>query len=165
MWWRQTGREFEANKGERNRVAFKAIVDSGEEPGLLAYSRSDPIGWCAVAPREATPRLARSRILKPIDDQPVWSITCFYVARPRRRQGVSVALLKAAIEFVARHSGRMLEGYPIVPGKDRYPDGFAFPGLLSAFETAGFHEVARPSATRAILRFELDPSAAGLRRH
>lgn len=156
MWWRQTSCEFEANKGERNRVAFKAIVESGEEPGLLAYSGNDPIGWCAVAPREAMPRLARSRILKPIDDRSVWSITCFYVARKRRRQGVSVSLLKAAIEFVGRHGGRILEGYPIVPSEDRYPDAFAFPGLISAFETAGFHEVARPSVTRAVMRFEID---------
>lgn len=155
MSWRQTARAFEANKGERNRAAFKAIVDAGEEPGLLAYIDGEPIGWCAVAPRASYPRLARSRILKPIDDRPVWSVTCFYVARPHRRRGGTVALLVAAVDFVRAQGGRVLEGYPIVPAKERSPDAFGYAGLLSAFEAAGFREVARSSPTRAIVRHEI----------
>ncbi len=158
MWWRQTAREFEANKGESNRAALKAIVEAGEEPGLIGYLNGEPIGWCALAPRQAYSRLARSRTLKPVDDQPVWSITCFYVARVHRRQGVSVALLQAAIDFVGSSGGRILEGYPIIPNRERYPDAFAYPGLVSTFEAAGFHEAARPSSTRAIMRFDIDPS-------
>ncbi len=159
MWWRQTTRELGENKGERNRAAFKAIVGAGEEPGLLAYLGGEPISWCAVAPRAAYPRLARSRTLKPVDDQPVWSITCFYVARAHRRRGVTVALLSAAVDFVRERGGRILEGYPIVPAKERYPDAFAYTGLLSAFESVGFREVARPSPTRAIVRHEIEPRA------
>jgi len=160
MWWRQTARQFEANKGEGNRLAFKALVDAGEEPGLLAYLDGEPIGWCAVAPRAAYPRLGRSRLLKPIDDRAVWSVTCFYVARRHRRCGVTVALLRAAVDFVRSRGGWVLEGYPIVPAKDRTPDAFAYTGLLSAFEAAEFREVARPSPTRAIVRYEINARSA-----
>ena len=71
MWWRLPKREFDAQKGEGNRRAMKAIVDSGLVPGILAYHEGQPVGWCSVAPREEFPRLERSRILKPVDNQPV----------------------------------------------------------------------------------------------
>jgi len=44
MWWRFTRSEFEKQKGEKNKAAFKAVVDSGEAPGILAYANGRPIG-------------------------------------------------------------------------------------------------------------------------
>src|SRR5881409_2274338 len=92
MWWRLKRSQFERQKGQENRRALKAIVDSGETPGLLGYTRGEPIAWRAIAPRELYPVLERSRILKRVDDEPVWSIVCLFVARPFRRQGVTVLL-------------------------------------------------------------------------
>ena len=82
MWWRLPRAEFLAGKGEENRQVFRHLVDSGETVGLLAYVDGIPAGWCAVASRAAYPALARSRILKPVDETPVWSVTCFFVAHP-----------------------------------------------------------------------------------
>jgi len=152
MWWRLTSREFEAAKGEQNRCAIAELVASGRTPGLLAYHYGEPIGWCSTAPRREFPRLARSRILKPVDDQPVWSVVCLFVARPWRRRGVSVALLEAAVEHVTASGGRIIEGYAVEPKKDAMPDAFAFHGLASAYRAAGFVEVARRSPTRPIMR-------------
>jgi uncharacterized protein YndB with AHSA1/START domain len=76
MWWRQTRSEYDRQKGEGNRQAMRAIVASGEIPGLLAYSGGRPVAWCSVAPRTAYPSLDRSRVLQRVDDQPVWSIVC-----------------------------------------------------------------------------------------
>ena len=71
-WWRISRSEFGKQVGQGNREALKAIVDSGEVPGLLAYGSDQPLAWCSVAPREAFPSLERSRTLKSIDDEPVW---------------------------------------------------------------------------------------------
>ncbi len=71
MLWRLTRKEFEQQKGEANRQAMKTIVDSGDIPGLLAYSKKQPVAWCSVAPREKFSALERSRVLKKIDDEPV----------------------------------------------------------------------------------------------
>src|SRR5579863_6763881 len=73
IWWRVTRAEFAWQANEGNRQALKRIVGAGEVPGLLAYAGEQPIGWCSVAPREAFTSLERSRTLKRIDDQPVWS--------------------------------------------------------------------------------------------
>ncbi len=157
MWWRRTAKEFSACKGSENRIAFRAIVESGEEPGILAYAKGEPIGWCALAPRERYPRLGRSRTLRPIDDRTVWSITCFYVARAYRRRGVTRALINVARDFVRTHGGETIEAYPVAPDNKGYPAAFAYTRLLSAFLAAGFVEVARPSPRRAIVRRYLEP--------
>src|SRR5512137_1541475 len=79
MYWKLRGKAFEEVRGDEARQMQKSVVDSKEVPGLLAYSEGYPIGWIAVEPRGAYPKLAHSRTLKPVDDQKVWSITCFFV--------------------------------------------------------------------------------------
>jgi GNAT superfamily N-acetyltransferase len=152
MYWRLRRSEFDQRKGEGNRLAFKAIVKAGERPGLLAYAAGEPAGWCALSPRPAFSALERSRILKPVDDLPVWSVVCFFVAKPYRRRGVTVRLLKAAVEYAGEHGAQMVEGYPVEPKQGQTPDAFVYTGLASAFRAAGFVEVARRSETRPVMR-------------
>jgi GNAT superfamily N-acetyltransferase len=153
MFWKLPQKDFDAMVYDGNKAAQRAIVESGIVPGLLAYSGNEAIGWIAVEPRSRYPRLARSRVLKPVDDQPVWSITCFFTRRDFRGQGVTVALLKAAIAYVKKCGGKFVEGYPVEPKKGKMLAASAYTGLASAFRRAGFKEVARNSETRPIFRF------------
>lgn len=153
MFFRLSGKEFSAGRGEGNRMAMKELVDGGEVPGLLAYAGAQPVGWVSVAPRQDYPRLERSRTLKPVDEKPVWSVVCFFVAKGWRRQGVTVGLLKAAVEYVWQQGGRVVEGYPVEPDGST-PDVHGFVGLAGAFRKAGFTQVARPSEKRLIMRCE-----------
>jgi GNAT superfamily N-acetyltransferase len=155
MWWRLKRSEFEKQKGEGNKKAMKKIIHSGEVPGLLAYADGQPIAWCSVAPREAFSALERSRILKRVDDEPVWSIVCFFVAKPFRRKGMTVKLLQSAVTYSKKQGARIVEGYPVEPKKGKTADVFAYTGLASAFRKAGFKEVARRSETRPIMRYYL----------
>lgn len=151
MFWRQTGREYEQNKGAPNKRAIKKIILSGEVPGLLAYDGNEPVAWCSVGPRERYPRLERSRSLKPVDNKPVWSIVCLYVRKSHRSLGVSVQMLTAAAKYAGLQGGTIVEGYPYEP-KTKWADAFVYTGTVSAFRQAGFRKVARPSATRLIMR-------------
>jgi GNAT superfamily N-acetyltransferase len=152
MWWRLPRSVWSKGRGDGNRRAFRRVVERGDPPGLLAYSGREAVGWMAMAPREDYPGLGRSRILKPLDDKPVWSVTCFFVARGFRRQGVTVALLQAAGEYARGRGARMLEGYPSEHGSSAVADAWVFTGLAGAFRRSGFREVARPSAKRPIMR-------------
>jgi GNAT superfamily N-acetyltransferase len=156
MWWRLKRSEFDHQKGEGNRLAMQAIVESGEVPGLLAYADGKPIGWCSIAPRASFPALDRSRVLARVDDEPVWSIVCFFVARGYRRQGVTIRLIQAAIEYAISHGAKIVEGYPKSPTQVNQPDIFVFTGLLSAFQKTGFKEVLRRSETRPIMRYTIE---------
>jgi len=153
MWWRLTRSEFKENQGERNKDAFKKIIDSGEIPGILAYVKDQPVGWCSIAPRETFPKLERSRILKRVDDKSVWSVACFFISKAFRRKGISVELLKVAVNYAIEQGAKIVEGYPVEPRKNRTPDPFAFTGLASAFRKVGFVEIIRRSETRPIMRY------------
>jgi len=150
-WWRMGQSEWLAKKGDGTKRQMRALVKQGPPPGLLAYAGDEAVGWCALAPREDYPRLSRSKILAPVDDAPVWSVTCFFVRRDWRRRGVTVALLTGAARWVAAQGGRIVEGYPTDTDKEQ-PAAFVFHGLLGAFRRAGFREVARHSKTRPIVR-------------
>ena len=74
MYWRIPRKDFQQNYGEGNKQALKKISEAGIVPGILAYHDGKPAGWCSVAPRADFSVLGRSPTLKPVDDQPVWSI-------------------------------------------------------------------------------------------
>ena len=152
MYWKLRGKAFKENAGPAARQMQKSIVDSKVVPGLLAYSEGYPVGWIAVEPRSTYPKLAHSRILKPVDDQPVWSVTCFFVEKKHRRKGITVELLKAAVEYVKQQGGAIVEGYP-VDISSHQADAFIYTGAASAFKKAGFIEVARNTPTRPIFRY------------
>jgi GNAT superfamily N-acetyltransferase len=153
MYWRLPRAEFSAQKGKGTKAALQHLVESGEIVGLLAYAQGQPVGWCAVAPRESYPVLERSRILKRVDAAPVWSVVCFFVSKAFRGKGVTTVLLQAAVEYAREHGARIVEGYPIEPKTPRIPTVFAWTGLASAFQQAGFVEVERRSDTRPVMRY------------
>ena len=151
MWARLPSAEFRAGVGAKNKRALRRIVAGGEPPGILAYVNGEPAGWCGLGPRAAFRRLENSKILAPVDDRPAWSVTCFFVARSHRKQGLSVRLLREAVRHAASRGATVVVGYP-TDTHTKASDAFVWTGLASAFERAGFREVARRSRTRPIMR-------------
>ncbi len=152
MWWRLTRREFEEGQGEGNRQAMHSIVAGGEIPGILAYEGGRAVGWCSVAPRETFGSLNRSPVLKRIDDKPVWSIVCFFVTKKHRRRGLVRKLIQAAIDYVQRQGGKVVEAYPTIPKGGRVPPVSSYMGFPSMYKSVGFVECARPSKSKVIMR-------------
>lgn len=149
MAWR-LGPSYRRRPVARNRDDFRAVVAAGPPPGLLALGDDDlAVGWCQVTPRSAVPALERPWRLRAVDDVPVWAITCFYVRKGQRRQGVASALVSAAVALARAAGAPAVEAYPL--------DGAVSPsststGYVSTFLRAGFVEVARRSPERPILR-------------
>ncbi|WP_417767443.1 GNAT family N-acetyltransferase [Stappia sp.] len=155
MLWRLGKGAYDELRGEGTRAAMEELVRTGPPPGVLAYDGETPVGWVSVAPREVFVRLRTSRVLKPVDARPVWSVSCLYIARSHRRKGVSAALLAGAIELGRELGAECLEGYPVAPEKSSYPVSYAWTGFRENFLRAGFKEVARGSPTRPIMRYDL----------
>ena len=152
MTWRLERAAFQAGKKSTNRRALQKLVEDGARPGVIAYHGREPVAWCAVAPRAEYSYLARSRVLAPLDDEPVWSITCLFVAKPWRRAGCARKRRRATADLAMARGARIVEGYPQQPSMVKTPDAFVWTGLPSAFEKAGFREVARRSPSRPIMR-------------
>jgi GNAT superfamily N-acetyltransferase len=156
MWFRRTNEEFRHGGGKPMRAAFEHIVQTAPAPpGVLAYVDGKPAGWCAVAPRDDYPRITRSRNVKPIDDEPAWAITCFFIAKDARGAGLSSKLLDAAVTLAKQHGARLVEGYPVDPSQGPLTPDQAFHGLQPVFERAGFTEAIRRAPKRPIMRRRL----------
>ena len=129
---------------------------NGPNTILRWFRKNRLLAWCSLAPRDQFSALDRSRILKPVDELPVWSISCFFVEKNYRGKGLSIQMIKAAVDYVKKNGGAVVEAYPVEPKKDKMPDAFAWTGLASAFIKAGFTECTRRSETRPIMRFYIE---------
>jgi GNAT superfamily N-acetyltransferase len=157
MFYRASG-EFGLTvaSGPEHRADLRRIVDAGESPGLVGYVDGEPAGWISLAPRPEYPRLDASRLMRAVDDTPVWSVVCSFVGRDFRGQGVQRRLLAAAVDYAREQGVRTLEAYPVdKPG--RSDNGSMWWGSRSLYEKAGFREVERRSATRLVMRRALRP--------
>ncbi|RIQ15977.1 GNAT family N-acetyltransferase [Jiangella rhizosphaerae] len=152
MAWR-LGPAYRRRDPAANRDDFHAVVSGGPPPGLLALDEDGrAVGWCQVTPRAAVPALDRPWRVRPVDDVPVWAITCFYIRKGHRRRGVTSALVEAAVAWAREAGAPAVEAYPL--------DGAVSPsststGYASTFRRAGFREVARRSPERPIMRLPL----------
>ncbi|OJV85890.1 MAG: GNAT family N-acetyltransferase [Bacteroidia bacterium 44-10] len=159
MFYRLKKADYQEGKiNDGNKNAMKQLVWSNQPTGLLGFYKDIPIAWCAFAPREDFLKLEKSRIHKRIDDQPVWSVPCTFIAKKFRRQGVSVALLKGLIKYAKENSIKIIEAYPTIPTQGCLPDAFAWVGLYKSFERAGFEIVDETSKNRPMVRYYVDTS-------
>src|SRR5260221_14372485 len=127
------------------------LGNSGAVPGVICDLEGAPGGWISLGPRGESLKLRRSPVMKPVDDAPVWSVVCSYVAKPYRGRGLQHRLLAAALEYARQNGARVLEAYP-VDKADRSHDDFMFFGSRSLYERAGFRGAVRRSPTRRGMR-------------
>jgi GNAT superfamily N-acetyltransferase len=156
MYWRLKRLDYHRQYGEGNKLAINRIVSSGNVPGILAYLDRQPVGWCSIAPRETYPVLERSPTLKRIDQQPVWSIVCFFISGAYRRQGMTVQLIRAAIQYAGRNGAKIIEAYPLRSELTKLLPYERFMGNQSTFERLGFKVVIQRSDRRPIMRYTIN---------
>lgn len=149
-WFLMTNKEFTASGKEGHKTAMRTIVQSGVEPGLIAYADGIPAGWVALAPREAYKRLATSKLLGAVDGQSVWVISCFYIFRDYRHQGLMEKLITAAIVYARGKGVKILEAFP-VEAKEKISHLSLFTGKADVFYRLGFELVVQRES-RPILR-------------
>jgi GNAT superfamily N-acetyltransferase len=150
MYWR-IGSLYRQRPRERNRAALQRRVRRGPPPGLLAFNGEQAVGWCQLTPRDELTWLDRFGALARVDSSPVWSISCFYVRRGYRGQGVTAALIAGALAAARRAGAPAVEAYPWDAA--HATPGCAFTGYASTFVRAGFQEVARRHPARPLLRY------------
>ena len=154
------GRQPIEERAARLRDQTNCGDPAGPTTGLVAYLEGEPVGWCAVAPRSSYGGLVRNanqtawrgRQEDRTDDS-IWAVTCLFVSKPHRGQGISAALAGAAVDYARAGGARVVEAYPVTEKGLIW--GEAHPGYITAYEAAGFSEVHRPSKRRAVVSVTL----------
>lgn len=157
QYWR-IGSAYRKRPSDTNKAAFRDIVQQGPPPGLLAFDGDLPVGWCPLTPRDSLQWLNRTWRLKRINDLPVWAISCLYVRKGYRRRGITSALIHAAVEAAKAAGAPAVEAYPLDANLTPSASGT---GYASTFARVGFKELARHTAPRPIMRFDLRRSDIG----
>jgi GNAT superfamily N-acetyltransferase len=148
MRWRMTSGEYQRSTKDARVAALADLVCRDVPVGVLAYERDEPIGWCSIAPRETYAALERYRALPRLDDAPSWSVVCFFVDSRFRRHGVTLGLLRAAVDYAHSRGATVVEGYPVEPGARLY----TYMGSPATFRAAGFRDVTPPGHARPVWR-------------
>lgn len=154
QFFKLRGPDYSAGRGATNKARLKRSVMNGERPGLLAYVDGAVAAWCAVEPKSRFARITRSRTLGETagdETATTWSIPCFFTAREFRGQGLALALIEAAFREAKQGGATLVEGYPVMPAKERMPDTFAYHGTGAMFDACGFEESAAPSKSRRVM--------------
>lgn len=152
MVWRATPQEAGRRDGRSRKAALNRRVRRGVPIGLLGYLGEEPVAWVSIAPRPTYRHLGG---LDDSTDEPekVWSLICFFVARPFRGRGVMTQLLKAAVNHARRRGATVVEAYPVEPSSPSY----RFMGFTPVFKAAGFREVGRAGTRRHVMRLQAKP--------
>lgn len=157
QWFKLNGDEWRTKDAATCESALREQTRRRPVPGLIAYLNDEPVGWVAVEPRSAYPRLRTARVVttgssEPLDDPSVWSVTCFVVRVGFRRRGVSSALLAAAVDHARASGARVIEAYPVDTAEKKASSADLYHGALTAFLEAGFEIASRPQPGRTVVR-------------
>ena len=136
--------------GARER-AMRSLCEREHPPGVVTYLDGEPVGWCNIGPRSEITRLAKSALMRPVDDLPVWSIVCVVVRSGFRRRGVTEHLIEGAVAYAAANGAPAVEAHPVDTGDQRMDLTMAFVGTRGMFEKAGFAVVGTTDAVASKL--------------
>lgn len=129
---------------EGNRALKQRLVCEGQAHAALVCDGDRAVEWCQYGGPEELPGIYhRKEYEAGLVQPPDYRITCFFVDRDYRREGVSAAALQGALDLIAEAGGGVVEGYPQDTKGKKVSASFLYNGTRSLFEQAGF-ECERP---------------------
>jgi GNAT superfamily N-acetyltransferase len=124
---------------EGNRALKEKLVKEGRAHAALVFDGEVAVAWCEYGPPAELPNINhRKQYEAGVVEPPDYRVTCFFVDKRYRRQGVSALALKGALELIAQAGGGVVETYPQDTGGKKITASFLYNGTRSLFEQAGF---------------------------
>lgn len=154
----------EKYKGWEGSRAYKeSLVRTGNAHAALVLDGAVAIGWCQYGPPRELPNITHRRQVEAADRPlPDYRITCFFVDRDHRRDGVAAQALSGALELIAQAGGGVVEAYPYdVHGK--VSASFLYNGTRGLFEKAGFDYERPKGKNHCVMRTVVPPGTADVR--
>ncbi len=148
MVWRATPEEGRHTKSAERRLQMLSRIGDNIPVGLIGYADGEPTAWISIAPK-----LTHRKQLAPagVDATAVWSLTCMYLHKSLRGQGLGAELVLAAIAHARAQGAASVEAYPVDPQSPSY----RFMGFVPQFEKLGFVETATVGTRRHVMRLQL----------
>jgi ribosomal protein S18 acetylase RimI-like enzyme len=132
---------------ERNRIggydarrqAKQDKVRQGQAHAALVMQGGACIGWAQFGSPAELPMIKNRKAYDAGGGPaPDWRITCLFVDRAHRRQGVAEIAVQGALDLIAAAGGGRVEAYPEAQEGQKTAAAFLFGGTTGLFERAGF---------------------------
>ncbi len=149
---------FHLEPGEKRHGAAaykamkKALVRQGRAHAALVFDGPDAVGWCQFGPTSELPNIRSKKTYEEgLRQLPDWRITCFFIDRERRGEGIAKFALRAALREITRLGGGTVEAYPEDYTGQKISSSFLCSGTLGMFEKAGFKKTRKIAMHRWVV--------------
>jgi GNAT superfamily N-acetyltransferase len=149
---------FHLDPGEKRhgaaayRAMKKALVREGRAHAALVFDGSKAVGWCQFGPTAELPNIRSKKVYEEgLEKLPDWRITCFFIDRERRGEGIAKFALREALREITRLGGGTVEAYPEDYAGQKVSSSFLCSGTLGMFEKAGFKKTRKIAMHRWVV--------------
>lgn len=155
-------------EGKRTPAEYRAMkekrVHEDRAHAALVFDGEDAVGWCQFGPTAELPNIrSRKSYEEELGELPDWRITCFFIDRERRGDGIATFALREALREIARRGGGTIEAYPEDVAGRKVSRSFLCSGTLGMFEKAGFERTRKIAMHRWVVAQKI-PSDRSQRR-
>ena len=145
-----------------HREFKRQLVLAGRAHAALVMDDDEAVAWAQYGTVDEVPNIHhRKEWEKGLEQRPDYRITCLFVDRDHRRQGMASVAVRGALALIAAAGGGLVEAYPhdLPPGK-RTSSSFLYNATRTMYEELGF-EYQRPKGKGNCVMTSTVPAATG----
>ena len=150
---------------DSNRALKCRLVEEGRAHAAVVFDGEAAVGWCQYGSPEELPNIHhRKQYLEEADVLPDYRLTCIFVDRDHRRQGVTEVAIRGALDLIAAAGGGVVEGYPHERAAKKVSASFLYNGTRTVYERMGFEYVRPKGQKNCVMRTTVAPRWRNARR-
>jgi GNAT superfamily N-acetyltransferase len=154
---------LEPAEGKRGAAAYRVMkearVRDGRAHAALVFDGPNAVGWCQFGPTAELPNIRSKKSYEEgLRKLPDWRITCFFIDRERRGEGIAAFGLREALRYIAQLGGGTVEAYPEDYTGEKVSSSFLCSGTLSMFQKSGFRKTRKIAMRRWVVSRKVRPA-------
>jgi ribosomal protein S18 acetylase RimI-like enzyme len=154
---------LEPGENKRGAAAYRAMkeerVNKGRAHAALVFDGPNAVGWCQFGSPAELPNIRSKKTYEEGQRKlPDWRITCFFIDRERRGEGIATLALHEALRYIAQLGGGTVEAYPEDYTDEKTSNSFLCSGTLGMFEKSGFRKTRKIAMRRWVVSRRVSPS-------
>ncbi|MBX3144019.1 MAG: GNAT family N-acetyltransferase [Trueperaceae bacterium] len=141
----------------------KQLVEAGQAHAALVMLGDEAIAWANFGRPDELPNIHhRKQYLAQADGMPDYRITCVFVDRRHRGQGVTELAIQGALDLIARAGGGRVESYPhdLTHQTKKMSSSFLYNGTRRLYERLGFSYDRPKGLKNCVMVKTVPPSSA-----
>ena len=126
---------------EGNRAVKKRLVDEGVARAALVMNGDEAIAWAEFGTPTDLPTIHHKKQYDATKtSDPDYRITCVFIDKRHRREGVSELAIRGALDLIAQAGGGIVESYPhdLTEQTKKMSSSFLYNGTRRLYERLGF---------------------------